>query len=147
MSKAVSKFKSAPFVMSAILVLTVCVSVIFILADNGKNDAYITIRSCGEVVWTGSLTNIREETILTVIPSSDGEKPKVIEGTDTSYEHYNVISITSDGVSVTESDCKNRTCIHQGVISSGDLPIACLPNKLLITITSNESGDADAYTY
>lgn len=133
--------------MSAILVLTIVSSVIFILADKSKNDSYITIRSCGEVVWTRSVANIQGEMILTVIPSSNGEKPKVIEGTDTSYEHCNVISITSDGVSVTESDCKNRICIHQGVMTSGDLPIACLPNKLLITISSNESGDADAYTY
>lgn len=133
--------------MSAILVLTIVSSAIFILADNSKNDAYITIRSCGEVVWTGSLTDIQGEMILTVIPSSNGEKPKVIEGTDTSCEHYNVIRITSDGVSVTESDCKNRICIHQGVMTSGDLPIACLPNKLLITITSNEGNGADAYTY
>ena len=133
--------------MSAILVLTLFVSVIFIIKDNGRNDAYITVRSCGEVVWTGSLTGIQGETVLTVIPSSGGGKPMVIEGIDTSYEHYNVISITPDGVRVTESDCKNRICIHQGLMTSGDLPIACLPNKLLITVSSDEGNAADAYTY
>ncbi len=133
--------------MSAILVLTLFVSVIFIIKDNGRKDAYITIRSCGEVVWTGSLAGIQDETVLTVVPASGGGKPMVIEGIDTSYEHYNVISITPDGVSVTESDCKNRICIHQGLMTSGDLPIACLPNKLLITVSSDEGDGADAYTY
>ncbi len=147
MSKAVTKIKSAPVVMSAILVLTLFVSVIFIIKDNGRKDAYITIRSCGEVVWTGSLAGIQDETVLTVVPASGGGKPMVIEGIDTSYEHYNVISITPDGVSVTESDCKNRICIHQGLMTSGDLPIACLPNKLLITVSSDEGDGADAYTY
>ncbi len=133
--------------MSAILGLTLLVSVIFILTDKSKNDKHITIRSCGEVVWTGSLSDISGETVLTVVPSSDGEKPKVIEGIDTSFEHYNVIKISSDGVCVTGSDCKNRICIHQGLMTSGDLPIACLPNKLLITISSDEGNGADAYTY
>jgi hypothetical protein len=147
MSKAATKVKSAPVIMSAILVLTLFVSVIFIIKGTGKNDAYITIRSGGEVVWTGSLTGIQGEIVLTVVPASGDEKPAVIEGIVTSYEHYNVISITPDGVSVTESDCKNRICIHQGVMTSGDLPIACLPNKLLITISSDEGNGADAYTY
>lgn len=133
--------------MSAILILTLLLSVIFVIRDKSGNDAYITIRSCGEVVWTGSLTAVRDETVLTVVPSSDGGRAKVIEGIDTSYEHYNVISITSDGVSVTESDCKNRICIHQGLMTPGDLPIACLPNKLLITISPDEGNGADAYTY
>ena len=133
--------------MSAILVLTLFVSVIFIIKDNGRNDSYITIRSCGEVVWIGSLTGTQGETVLTVVPASGGGKPMVIEGIDTSNEHYNVISITPDGVRVTESDCKNRICIHQGLMTSGDLPIACLPNKLLITVSSDEGNAADAYTY
>ena len=77
--------------MSAILILTLLLSVIFVITDKSENDAYITIRSCGEVVWTGSLTAVRDETVLTVVPSSDG-RAKVIEGIDTSYEHYNVIS-------------------------------------------------------
>jgi len=147
MSNAAAKVQSTPVIMSAILVLTLFVSVIFIIKGTGKNDAYITIRSGGEVVWTGSLNGISGKTVLTVIPASGDEKPAVIEGIDTSYEHYNVISITPDGVSVTESDCKNRICIHQGVMTSGDLPIACLPNKLLITISSDEGNGADAYTY
>ena len=133
--------------MSAILVLTLLASVIFILTGNGKKDTFISIRSCGEVVWTGSLNNFTGEKILTVVPASDGSHPAVIEGIDTSFEHYNVISISTDGICVTESDCKNRICIHQGLMTPGDLPIACLPNKLLISITSDEGDDADAYTY
>ena len=133
--------------MSAILVLTVVISAVFILADKSGNDPLVTIHSCGEVVWTGRLNDITEEKILTIIPAANGEHPIVAEGIDTSHEHFNVVRISPDGVCVTDSDCKNRICIHQGMTASGDLPIACLPNKLLITVSSDEGADADAYTY
>ena len=133
--------------MSAILILTLFVSVFFIIKGRSKNDAFIKIHSCGEVVWTGSLKDIQGERVITIVPAQGGGHALVIEGADTSCEHYNVIRITPDGVSVTESDCKNRICIHQGVMTSGDLPIACLPNRLLITISSEEGNGADAYTY
>ena len=147
MSKEVSKFKSAPFILSVILIMTVLLSVIFIIADRSKNDALVTIHSCGETVWTGNLESISGEMILTIVPSQDGSHPLVIEGVDTSYDHYNIVRITSEGVCVTESDCKNRICIHQGTISAGDLPIACLPNRLLITVSPGEGNSIDAYTY
>ena len=147
MSKAVSKIKSAPFILSVILILTVIISAVLIIADKDKSDALVTIHSCGEIVWSGGLDGMTGEKILTIVPSRGDFLPLVIEGEDTSYDHYNVVKITQDGVCVIKSDCKNGICIHQGTVSSGGLPIACLPNRLLITVTSDNSDRADAYTY
>ena len=147
MSKAASKIKSAPFILSVMLILTVVISVIFIMRDKEGTGAVVTIYSCGETVWSGRLDEITDEKILTIVPASGEGCPAVIEGTDTSGDHYNVVTVTPGGVRVTESDCKNRICIHRGMISSGDFPIACLPNRLIITVTSDSGSGADAYTY
>ena len=147
MSKEVTKLKNAPFILSAILILTVLVSAVFIFAGNKGSGAHVTIYSGGEAVWSGDLFGITGEKILTVVPASGDAGPLIIEGIDTSYDHYNIVRITSEGVSVTDSDCKNKICIHRGTVRSGALPIACLPNGLLITVTSDSESQADAYTY
>lgn len=54
----------------------------------------------------------------------------------------NTFAITSDGVHMVESDCKDQICIHMGHITRAGESIICLPNRLIISLV-NANADND----
>ena len=57
---------------------------------------------------------------------------------------YNIIAVENGRIRITEANCPDRTCIHQGWISDGALPIVCLPHRLVIRLDNNSEPDLDA---
>ena len=53
---------------------------------------------------------------------------------------FNVIEIDHRRIRMLESDCPDGYCVRQGWVSSGLVPIICLPNRVVITF---ESGNDD----
>ncbi len=56
---------------------------------------------------------------------------------------YNTLVIKNKSVSISESDCKNKICVHEHSISRIGESIVCLPHHLSITI-SGKANDVDA---
>jgi len=54
----------------------------------------------------------------------------------------NVIEAERGRIRMLKADCPDGTCMRQGWISSGVMPIVCLPNRVVITLEGGES-DAD----
>ena len=52
----------------------------------------------------------------------------------------NVLVIEDGTAYVTEADCPDKLCVHQGKIKTTGQAITCLPNKLTVTIEGNDSG-------
>ena len=50
-----------------------------------------------------------------------------------------VILVEKGYISVTSADCPDKLCVKQKKISSGVVPIVCLPNKVMITVENAES--------
>ncbi|MCR5800705.1 MAG: NusG domain II-containing protein [Lachnospiraceae bacterium] len=68
----------------------------------------------------------------------------------------NTISVSSDGICVTNADCPDKLCMKMGNIHSpSQVPIVCLPSELVIEIRRDaptagaqaSSTDVDAVTY
>ncbi|MBN2619145.1 MAG: NusG domain II-containing protein [Spirochaetales bacterium] len=57
------------------------------------------------------------------------------------------IEIKNGKISITESDCKNKICIKMGKIDKLGQAVACLPNKLLITIEGESNDEVDILSY
>jgi len=57
----------------------------------------------------------------------------------------NYITIKDGCVSMESSTCKNQVCVNTGKISQTKDSIVCLPNKVMVEITS-EGGDTDVIT-
>lgn len=55
----------------------------------------------------------------------------------------NVIEIKNGRIRVKSADCPDKVCVDSGWLESTDLPIVCLPNKLIIRFTEN-SDDIDS---
>ena len=62
---------------------------------------------------------------------------RLSEPEEESEEEINLILIRNRTVRVEEANCKNQVCVHTAPIAedSHDLPIACLPHDLLVTVS------------
>lgn len=57
------------------------------------------------------------------------------------------VEIHDGSAFITSSDCNNKICIQMGHIHKNGQSIACLPNRILITIEGEDNSDIDAGTY
>lgn len=92
--------------------------------------AFLLLRSNGEV---GTLAKV----------SSDGELLFTVDldAVVTPYDYVatseygeNTIHIEHGAISVTQADCPDQICVHQGDIKGPGIPIVCMPNRLVIEI-------------
>ena len=58
----------------------------------------------------------------------------------------NRVVVTTGGARVVEAPCANQICVHTGRISSPGQWIACLPNRVLVSVES-AADTIDARTY
>ena len=56
----------------------------------------------------------------------------------------NIIAVENGRIRVLEADCPDGLCVRQGWISSGSMPIVCLPHELIIQLDNGNSQELDA---
>ena len=110
-------------VIVLILVIAVISEIVIVNKNRSSEDLKVRMIRDGELVYSVSLNEDREVHI---------------EG-----QYHNTVRIKNKKVSVTEADCPGKDCMHTGEISSEGSIIVCLPNRLEIRITGNESSPAD----
>lgn len=54
----------------------------------------------------------------------------------------NTVQVEKGRIRILEADCPDQVCVNQGWISSGAVPIICLPHRLIIEIME-AGGDLD----
>ena len=54
----------------------------------------------------------------------------------------NTVQMEKGRIRILEADCPDQVCVNQGWISSGAVPIICLPHRLMIEIVE-AGGDLD----
>ncbi len=115
------------------LLIILLVSCIFIYLRYRDTSANYTacIYQQGILVEQINLSSVTEEYTLTFY-APDGGK--------------NVVRIAPDGIAITEADCPDLLCVHQGTIRNDLLPITCLPHQLVIELHANNT-DIDTVTY
>ena len=103
------------------LILIICtVGAVFLLSP-GAPATHAQILSNGEIIKTVDLSKDQEFTVT----NGDG---------------YNVITVRSGAIAVTEASCPDHYCMHRGFCSSG-INIVCLPNGLVIHFTGEQEVD------
>lgn len=107
----------------AITVIGILMTVLIAVMSTGGSDVVITVN--GKVHGIYSLD---EDQTITVKQNN----------------HINKININSGKVSMTFSDCKNQVCVKHKEISKTSETITCLPNRVMITIRSDDKGGYDA---
>lgn len=57
--------------------------------------------------------------------------------------HVNTIEVYEGKIRIREADCRDQVCVLTGYISKPGETIVCLPNQVLIEITSDSGQDED----
>ena len=86
---------------------------------NGADKTHVVIKVEGKVYGTYSLS--KDQTI-----------------TIEEYGHYNRVEIKDGKVQMMEANCHNQLCVNQGAITTSNIPIVCLPNRVVVEIVDGE---------
>ena len=110
-----------PRPMDALVVLSVVLfAAIIAVLVYGKSESEsltATVKHRGETVPQVVLDTLQEEKTVTI----DGK-------------YHLTVTVTRDGVSVTESDCPGQDCVHTGRITKAGQSIVCLPEQVIVTM-------------
>lgn len=118
------RVRAGDILLAALIAATaVCLLFLFPKTQGARADIYRD----GTLYASYLLSDIEDTVILTV------------EGKYTS-----VIELSGEGARFASSDCPERACVHAGLISRGGEMAACVPNRVLITISGETAYDAVA---
>ena len=51
---------------------------------------------------------------------------------------HNIVTIKDGEIFISQADCNDNTCVKTGILKSKNLPIVCLPNRLIIRFKSKD---------
>lgn len=119
-------------VMAVMILLTVLlILAIFLykqLFSDYRGDVTVKIYQDGKLLETIDLANVTEAYDLNVTSESGGE---------------NMVHVDVDGISVSHANCPDQICVKRGTIFYSDMPIVCMPNKLVIQFQKVEDAGVD----
>ena len=108
----------------ALLVLAVVASGVWIfLGKSGAENPRVVIEVDGEIFADYDMDEVKG--IIPVSTENGGE---------------NRVWVQEDLVFMDSANCPDQTCVKQGVIKDGTVPIVCLPHKVIVRIEGGESG-------
>lgn len=107
------------------LLLLVCAGLSLYFLRPGDAATFAEISSQGQILQTIDLSRDQEFTLET----PDGG--------------YNVVTVRSGKIAVTQANCPDQYCVKRGFCSSG-AQIVCLPHRLVIRFLSSQSIDSVA---
>jgi hypothetical protein len=92
----------------------------------GKDVRRVTVEVGGKLIATYDLPKGNKENEVRV---------------DAGKGRYNLLILTSSGVSVGEANCPDQLCVKWGRISKPGQSIVCLPHKVVVSIVGNREGE------
>lgn len=103
----------------------IAVSAAAILIYKGRSAAAKTaqIVQNGKIVRTVELTGVSEPYEFEIVSDCGGS---------------NTVRVENGKIGIVSATCPDKICVKQGFISTGALPIVCLPNKLSVVITEKD---------
>ncbi len=99
-----------------VLLLAICIAAIMITGRRSQKGSYVCITVNGEV-----------QTYL----------PLDVDGVFPLNGGTNTLHIENGSAYMVEASCPDKICITQGKISKTGQQIVCLPNRLIVTVTSS----------
>ena len=124
------------WILCAIIILILLSSFIIIIwkKTDDSGGKYAQIYQNGKLVREIDLNAVEESYTFEII----GENGAT-----------NVIEVRKGEIGMKSANCPDYLCVDMGFISSGNIPVTCLPNHIVIKITSeaSEQETFDAVVY
>ena len=118
--------KSAKVILAALVLAVAASGAWIVLGQSTAGDPHVVIEVDGEVYCEYDMDEVKG--IIPISTENGGE---------------NRVYVQSDLVFMDSANCPDQTCVKQGVIRDGTVPIVCLPHKVIVRIEGGAS-DLDA---
>ena len=112
------------------------VIVCLLLGAVAASAAWLLLRKEDAPSPTARIT--RDGVLLEEIDLDKVEEPRSLVLEDGS--GTNTVQVEKGRIRILEADCPDQVCVNQGWISSGAVPIICLPHRLIIEIVEAGGG-------
>lgn len=121
--KIKKEFTRKDILLIVIIVFVAGMSLLLHEVVGGKGAGCVTVKVEGEITGVYSLAKDQEISI------NNGS---------------NILIIKNGRADMIEADCPDKLCVNQKAISKNGESIICLPNKVVVTIDSDENSEFDA---
>ena len=118
--------KTAKIILAVLLLTVVGCAGWITLGPKGVDNPRVVIEVDGEVYCDYDMDEVKG--IIPISTPNGGE---------------NRVWVQDDLVFMDSANCPDQTCVKQGVIKDGTVPIVCLPHKVIVRIEGGKS-DFDA---
>ncbi len=114
--------KSVKVLLVSVLLLFIGSVIAAIIIVRKPKGTYVEIVQNNEIIYSFDLSEEKNRTFR-------------IEGQQGG---WNEVRIEDGKISITDADCPDHTCVKAGVLRSENIPIVCLPHKLVIRFADKE---------
>ena len=114
--------KSVKIILAALVLAVVGSGAWILLGQNTAAEPHVVIEVDGEIYCDYDMDEVKG--IIPISTPNGGE---------------NRLWVQEDLVFMDSANCPDQTCVKQGVIKDGTVPIVCLPHKVIVRIEGGES--------
>ena len=115
--------KAAKWLIAALALAVLGSGAGIICGQNAADDPHVVIEVDGEVYCDYDMDEVKG--IIPISTPNGGE---------------NRVWVQEDLVFMDSANCPDQTCVKQGVIKDGTVPIVCLPHKVIVRIEGGKTG-------
>lgn len=120
--------KGVKITLAVVIVLFLASAAAAVYMRRPAESVYVAIVQDGVVIRTIDLSTAKDQSFD--IPGKNGG--------------YNTVMISDGTICISDADCPDKTCVHTGVLRSEQVPIVCLPHRLVIRYT-DEPDNGERY--
>ena len=119
--------KAAKWLIAALALAVLGSGAWIIFGQNAADAPHVVIEVDGEIYADYDMDEVKG--IIPISTPNGGE---------------NRVWVQEDLVFMDSANCPDQTCVKQGVIKDGTVPIVCLPHKVIVRIEGGKTGLAAA---
>lgn len=120
--------KTKTWIIIIVLLLVVCGGAAVMLGSGTPESSVVEILQDGHVIKTIDLAQVTEP--YSFLVEDDGGS--------------NIVLVEPGRICISEADCPDQICVHQGWLKNSAAPIVCLPHRLVIQAAGASNLDSVA---
>ncbi|WP_164169741.1 NusG domain II-containing protein [Ruminococcus flavefaciens] len=117
--------KGVKLLIGVVIVIFAAAVVFAIISSKPSDSTWVDIVQNNKVIYHLDLSEEKDRTFKIDYP--DGG--------------WNEVQIKDGHISIIDADCPDHTCIKTGELRSENIPIVCLPHKLVIRFSDEGAGE------
>lgn len=114
--------KSVRIIAVCVLILLVCSAAALFIILRPSDSTFVQIIQDNQVIYSFDISKEKNRTFRIEYPQGG----------------WNEVKIENGGISICDTDCPDHTCVKTGKLRYENVPIVCLPHKLVIRFADKE---------